>query len=62
MKSCGMGHQSGLALATSSSYSYRGVSPFALTTQVLQERERTPEVVERRQVDLITHLRALWQL
>ena len=39
-----------------------GVSPFALTTQVLREREWTPEVVERRQADLIAHLRALWQL
>jgi len=39
-----------------------GVSPFALTTQVLHEREWTPEVVERRQTDLIAHLRALWQL
>lgn len=33
-----------------------GVSPFALTTQVLQEREWTPEVVERRQAELIAHL------
>jgi uncharacterized protein DUF262/uncharacterized protein DUF1524 len=39
-----------------------GISPFALTTQVLQEREWTPEVVERRQAELIAHLRALWQL
>jgi len=39
-----------------------GVSPFALTTQVLQEHEWTPEVVERRQTELIAHLRALWQL
>ncbi len=31
-----------------------GVSPFALTTQVLHEREWTPEVVERRQTELST--------
>ena len=41
---------------------YGGVSPFALTTQVLHEREWTPDVVERRQTELIAHLRALWQL
>jgi hypothetical protein len=39
-----------------------GISPFALTTQVLQEREWTPQVVERRQAELIAHLRALWQM
>lgn len=39
-----------------------GISPFALTTQVLQEHEWTPEVVERRQNELIAHLRKLWRL
>jgi hypothetical protein len=39
-----------------------GVSPFALTTQVLQEDEWTPQVVERRQNELIAHLRLLWRL
>lgn len=39
-----------------------GISPFALTTQVLQEVEWTPAVVERRQQELIGHLRQLWRL
>ena len=39
-----------------------GVSPFALTTQVLQEEEWTPQVVERRQQQLIEHLRQMWRL
>ncbi len=39
-----------------------GVSPFALTTQVLREQEWTPAVVERRQRELIAHLRELWRL
>lgn len=39
-----------------------GVSPFALTTQVLQEEQWTPEVVERRQRDLISVLKQLWRL
>ncbi len=39
-----------------------GISPFVLTTQVLQENEWTPEVVERRQNELIAHLRKLWRL
>jgi hypothetical protein len=39
-----------------------GVSPFALTTQVLQEQEWTPEVVQRRQQLLLDHLRQLWRL
>jgi len=38
------------------------VSPFALTTQVLQEREWTPEVVARRQKELISRLQRLWRL
>ena len=39
-----------------------GVSPFALTTQVLREREWTPEVLERRQRDLLGTLTTLWRL
>jgi hypothetical protein len=39
-----------------------GVSPFALTTQILQEATWTPDVVERRQGELITELRRLWRL
>lgn len=39
-----------------------GVSPFALTTQVLQEEEWAPAVIERRQQALIDHLRQIWRL
>lgn len=39
-----------------------GVSSFALTTQVLQETEWTAQVIERRQRELISHLRQLWRL
>jgi hypothetical protein len=39
-----------------------GVSPFALTTQILQETEWTPKTVERRQKELIAQLRKLWHL
>ena len=39
-----------------------GASPFALTSQVLGESEWTPEVLERRQRDLIRVLRAEWRL
>lgn len=39
-----------------------GVSPFALTTQVLRESEWTPQVVERRQRELLAHLAQLWRL
>lgn len=39
-----------------------GVSPFAITTQILQETEWTPKVVERRQKELLAHLRKLWRL
>lgn len=40
----------------------RGVSPFALTTQVLAENEWTPAVLERRQRDLIGRLKEEWRL
>lgn len=38
------------------------VSPFALTTQVLREQEWTPEVMARRQKELINVLKNLWRL
>jgi Protein of unknown function (DUF1524)/Domain of unknown function (DUF4357) len=39
-----------------------GVSTFALTTQVVQEREWTPKVLEERQKKLINLLRNAWNL
>lgn len=39
-----------------------GVSPFALTTQVLQEPTWTPELLEGRQATLLTELSTLWRL
>lgn len=39
-----------------------GISPFALTTQVLRENVWTPEVIERRQTELIDCFKRLWQL
>ncbi len=39
-----------------------GVSPFPLTTQVLNHQEWTPTVVERRQNQLIGTLKQLWRL
>ena len=39
-----------------------GISPFALTTQVLREQKWTPEVVERRQKELIRVLKKVWRL
>ena len=40
----------------------KGVSPFALTTQVLMEQEWTPEVIEARQKKLIGVLKKVWRL
>lgn len=40
----------------------KGVSSFALTTQVLQEQKWTPEVIERRQKELIGVLKQVWRL
>ncbi len=40
----------------------KGISPFALTTQVLQEAEWTPSVIERRQAELIGKFKTLWRL
>ncbi|HEY7781234.1 MAG TPA: DUF262 domain-containing HNH endonuclease family protein [Ktedonobacterales bacterium] len=39
-----------------------GISPFALTTQVLQESVWTPDVVQRRQDQLVARLKELWRL
>lgn len=40
----------------------KGVSSFALTTQVLREQKWTPEVIERRQKELIGVLKQVWRL
>lgn len=40
----------------------KGISPFVLTTQVLQEQEWTPGVIEKRQERLIEILSELWRL
>jgi hypothetical protein len=42
--------------------SAKGVATFALTTQVLNEKEWTPQIVERRQNQLVAALEALWRL
>ncbi len=39
-----------------------GVAPYALTAQVLREKEWTPTVVQRRQQELIGVLKQLWRL
>ena len=39
-----------------------GVSPFALTAQVLRERKWTPRIIERRQAELLGKLTNLWWL
>jgi hypothetical protein len=39
-----------------------GVSPFAITTQVVKEKEWTPAIVQRRQAELVDKLKALWRL
>lgn len=40
----------------------QGVSPFALTTQVLNEEEWKPKVIQRRQKQLISVLKKVWDL
>lgn len=42
--------------------SARGVSPFAVTTQVLREPAWTPMLLEQRQSDLLAELSTLWRL
>lgn len=39
-----------------------GISPFALTTQVMNETKWTPEVVEERQRQLVDKLKEVWDL
>ncbi|WOD37212.1 DUF262 domain-containing HNH endonuclease family protein [Nodosilinea sp. E11] len=39
-----------------------GVSPFAMTTQVLNTPEWTPKVIEKRQDELINSFKELWRL
>lgn len=40
----------------------KGVTSFDLTTQVIREKLWTPEVVARRQVELLDRLREIWRL
>jgi len=40
----------------------RGVAPFALTIQVLNYPEWTPEAVEQRQEQLLNKLKEIWDL
>lgn len=40
----------------------KGVSPFALTTQVLQKTEWTPAIINERQKELLQRLKTLWRL
>lgn len=42
--------------------SKKGVSTFALTSQVLNEKSWTPEVVQRRQTELLRTLKEVWAL
>lgn len=39
-----------------------GISPFALTTQVLQEKKWTPRILDRRQQELQKKLKEVWRL
>lgn len=39
-----------------------GVSPFAITTQVVGEQEWTPAIVDRRQAELLSKLKVVWRL
>ena len=40
----------------------KGISPFALTTQVLQKTEWTPAIINQRQEELLQRLKTLWRL
>jgi len=42
--------------------SRNGVTPFVLTTQVLNENTWKPDVIERRQKELIDTLKKVWRL
>jgi len=39
-----------------------GISPFVLTTQVLQKEEWTPAILEKRQHELLSKLKKVWRL
>jgi uncharacterized protein with ParB-like and HNH nuclease domain len=39
-----------------------GVSPFALTTQVLSQNQWTPQIIEQRQKDGVDKLKEIWRL
>jgi hypothetical protein len=39
-----------------------GVSSYVLTTQVLNTKDWTPDVVQKRQTDLLTLLQEKWEL
>ena len=39
-----------------------GVSPFALTTQVLTQSEWTPQIIEKRQKNAVEKLKEIWRL
>lgn len=43
-------------------FTRNGVSPFAITTQVLQHRTWTPEIVTNRQLELLRVLESHWRL
>jgi len=43
-------------------FGVNGVSPFALTTQVLEHSRWTPDVVRKRQAELIEHCKEIWKL
>lgn len=43
-------------------FKHGGVSSFALTTQVLNQSDWTPEVVEERQKELVAKLKEVWKL
>ncbi len=53
----GFQEKKGIYFRTSS-----GTSPFAITTQVLQESEWTPEVIEKRQKELLNKLVEVWDI
>lgn len=40
----------------------KGISPFALTTQVLRKTEWTPAIINLRQAELLQKLKTLWRL
>ena len=43
-------------------FQHGGVAPFALTMQVVNEKEWTPAVLERRETELINKLKTEWRL